>query len=72
MTVFTIVVCPNCEERELPSGSFRARCPNCGTLFSRDDERPADRDEYPEHWERRLRWRYPVPGKRLRVTAIMA
>lgn len=64
---WTITVCPHCEEYTLPAGAFRARCPGCHTYFSRDDERPEDRDRYPEHWEKRVRWLYPTPGTKIKV-----
>jgi len=68
MKEFTIVVCPTCEEYELPSGAFRARCRGCGQYFSRDDEIP-DCD-FNGYWWSRNKWSYPMQGKKIKVTTV--
>jgi len=67
--IFEITVCPRCEAETLPAGSFRARCPGCNCYFSKDDERPEDRSEWPNEWAR-VECRYPTPGKRVMVRTL--
>lgn len=68
--IFEITVCPRCEAETLPAGSFRARCPSCNCYFSKDDERPEDRGDYPRNWARVYQHRYPTPGKRVKVRTL--
>lgn len=67
--MWTVLVCPRCETEVMPPGNFRTICATCETYYSIEDERPDDRDKYPDHWERRQKHRYPVPGKRVEVVA---
>ncbi len=69
MTTFEIIVCPNCQQYELPSGCFRNRCPGCNTYFSRDDKRPEYHQRDSKHWKR-IQQRFPKPGLRIEVMPI--
>lgn len=57
-----VYLCPSCEREQLPPGCRRTQCAECGTYYSREDERP-DENERSGWWWERNKNRYPRPAK---------